>query len=527
MFLGKSRRHRRRTDPAKENLLVPRVASESSVSISAQVEAARTRAKGTAQREGQRPFDELLPEPDAPPPPPPTAAQPAPPPKAVASHLTDKAKSKADAPPADRAERDRSDDKSAESAKADGAKTDSGKTDGAKPASPDTDTSAQAKADSDSAGPASPDGDPGQAQHVVLGVPTASPSPVPVAVAIAPVVQNIPAANTAPDPADLTVGNVTAIESGKLAKTDLKPELLAVAAKATKADGGQAAAQATADAADASTDPDAPTVIADKPVLADPDGALPILADVKDAAAAKPADGTDTAAPATDARQAAPKADADPAQSTPQSADPSSASTAKPAGPSPVQSHPTADPGAIVVHPTDGSAGQSPNLTAAMPATQGPAAPATVAQQQVQAAAVPVPLNGLALEISARAKAGSNRFDIRLDPPELGRIDVQLHVSAHGQVTSHLIVDRPETLDLLRRDAPNLQRSLQDAGLTTGDNALQFSLRDQSFSGGNGGDNNSRPTAHVFIPETESVGTEIMARSYRRAGQGSGVDIRV
>jgi hypothetical protein len=31
----------------------------------------------------------------------------------------------------------------------------------------------------------------------------------------------------------------------------------------------------------------------------------------------------------------------------------------------------------------------------------------------------------------------------------------------------------------------------------------------------------------VFIPETESVGTEIMARSYRRAGQGSGVDIRV
>jgi hypothetical protein len=94
-------------------------------------------------------------------------------------------------------------------------------------------------------------------------------------------------------------------------------------------------------------------------------------------------------------------------------------------------------------------------------------------------------------------------------------------------VTSHLIVDRPETLDLLRRDAPNLERSLQDAGLTTGDNALQFSLRDQSFSGGNGGDNNSRPTAHVFIPETESVGTEIMARSYRRAGQGSGVDIRV
>jgi flagellar hook-length control protein FliK len=301
-----------------------------------------------------------------------------------------------------------------------------------------------------------------------------------------------------------------------------------VVAKATRADGqtaAQATTQATTDAAD--TDAQAPTVIADKPVLADPDGKLPILADVKDTAAAKPSDGTDTAAPAADAPQPAQKADADPAQSTAQSADPSSTGTAKPAGPSPVQSHPAADPGPMVVHPTDAVAGQNPNVTAAMPATQGPTAPVAVAQQQVQAAAVPVPVNGLALEISARAQAGSNRFEIRLDPPELGRIDVRLHVSAHGQVTSHLIVDRPETLDLLRRDAPNLERSLQDAGLTTGDNALQFSLRDQAFSGGNGGDNNNRPTAHVFIPETESVGAEIMARSYTRAGQGSGVDIRV
>ena len=86
---------------------------------------------------------------------------------------------------------------------------------------------------------------------------------------------------------------------------------------------------------------------------------------------------------------------------------------------------------------------------------------------------------GLAVEIAARAQAGRNRFEIRLDPPELGRIDVRLDVDRSGQVTSRLIVERAETLDLLRRDAPELERALQQAGLKTADNGLQFALRDQ------------------------------------------------
>ena len=43
-----------------------------------------------------------------------------------------------------------------------------------------------------------------------------------------------------------------------------------------------------------------------------------------------------------------------------------------------------------------------------------------------------------------------------------------------------MIADRKDTLDLLQRDASGLQRALQDAGLKTADNGLQFSLRDQS-----------------------------------------------
>ena len=107
--------------------------------------------------------------------------------------------------------------------------------------------------------------------------------------------------------------------------------------------------------------------------------------------------------------------------------------------------------------------------TASLPAPPPPTQPTSA-----------VPIAGLALEIAARVQSGRSRFEIRLDPPELGRIDVRLDVDRSGQVTSRLVVDKAETLDLLRRDAPELERALQQAGLKTGDNGLQFALRDQT-----------------------------------------------
>ncbi|MFC6740326.1 flagellar hook-length control protein FliK [Methylobacterium tardum] len=57
-------------------------------------------------------------------------------------------------------------------------------------------------------------------------------------------------------------------------------------------------------------------------------------------------------------------------------------------------------------------------------------------------------------------------FQIRLDPVELGRIDVKLEIDkARGTVTTHLVVDRPETLAMLQRDAGQLQQALSQAGL--------------------------------------------------------------
>jgi len=106
--------------------------------------------------------------------------------------------------------------------------------------------------------------------------------------------------------------------------------------------------------------------------------------------------------------------------------------------------------------------------------------PATAAQLTVTAATSDaVPLSGVAIEIAASAKSGKSRFEIRLDPADLGRIDVRIDVDRNGQVTSHLTVEKPETLSMLRQDAPQLQRALDDAGFKTDGGGLQFSLRDQ------------------------------------------------
>jgi flagellar hook-length control protein FliK len=146
------------------------------------------------------------------------------------------------------------------------------------------------------------------------------------------------------------------------------------------------------------------------------------------------------------------------------------------------------------------------------------------ASQRAESTDNTVPISGLAVEIVSRAHEGLRRFEIRLDPPELGRIDVRLDVDRGGNVTSRLTVERAETLDLLRRDAPQLERALQHAGLNT-EGGLQFSLRDQSFANR---DQTHQNATTFIVPDDEAAAAETARRGYGRfIGLGGGVDIRV
>jgi len=159
----------------------------------------------------------------------------------------------------------------------------------------------------------------------------------------------------------------------------------------------------------------------------------------------------------------------------------------------------------------------SPGGSAAAPAS----APAVAANL-----APAVPLAHLPVEIAAKAEHGKNRFEIRLDPPELGRIEVRLDIDRDGRVSSRLIVDRPETLDLLKRDAAQIERALQNAGLKTSEQGLQFSLRDQSLP--HRDDNAPNKGARLVLTENDTAPLEAMRNGYGRLfGLGGGIDIRV
>jgi len=118
-----------------------------------------------------------------------------------------------------------------------------------------------------------------------------------------------------------------------------------------------------------------------------------------------------------------------------------------------------------------------PTLTVNVQANAAPPGPASANTPHV-------PVGALAVHIATQANNGARRFEIRLDPPELGRIDVRLNVARDGQVTTHLVVERAETLELLQRDARQLERSLQDAGLNTSKENMEFSLKDQTLAQG-------------------------------------------
>jgi flagellar hook-length control protein FliK len=173
-------------------------------------------------------------------------------------------------------------------------------------------------------------------------------------------------------------------------------------------------------------------------------------------------------------------------------------------------------------------AGQIANAVQQPQAQSAATVPAAAQLSVTAATSAAVPLNGLALQIAVTAQSGKSRFEIRLDPAELGRIDVRIDVDRHGQLTSHLTVEKPETLAMLRQDAPQLQRALDNAGFKTGDGGLQFSLRDQSSSGQNSGNEAGRNAQRLIISEDDSVPAAVAGRTYgRMPGSGSGVDIRV
>lgn len=217
-----------------------------------------------------------------------------------------------------------------------------------------------------------------------------------------------------------------------------------------------------------------------------------------------------------------------------------STSASKPEAPAQAKEHASAKPAdhASIHSNTENSSRQQvmPQTTPVLPepvrALAGSINPVNLrAANEGAENAVQLNANAIGVEIASRAKEGMRRFDIRLDPPELGRIDVRLEVDNHGKASTRLIVERPETLDLLQRDARNLERALQSAGLQTEDGSLQFSLQDHGQNGlADAGSNEGYDRRDQYLAsaiddaEQAPPAVEAYARSVLARG---GVDIRI
>ncbi|MBL4786323.1 MAG: flagellar hook-length control protein FliK [Cohaesibacteraceae bacterium] len=105
-------------------------------------------------------------------------------------------------------------------------------------------------------------------------------------------------------------------------------------------------------------------------------------------------------------------------------------------------------------------------------------------QTQLSGKAIPASVrsaaeSSLVTNISRHIKNGLTRFEIRMDPPELGRVDVRVKIDSDGQMRTHMFIERSETMDFLMRDAKQLERMLGNTGLDLEKDGLTFSLMDE------------------------------------------------
>ena len=92
---------------------------------------------------------------------------------------------------------------------------------------------------------------------------------------------------------------------------------------------------------------------------------------------------------------------------------------------------------------------------------------------------------GLALEMRKSIEDGREHMRVRLDPKELGQLDVRLSFEKDGALRAIITASTSASNDLLRQELPTLVRNLSDAGVRMDEGSLRFEL--QSGSGGGSG----------------------------------------
>ena len=90
--------------------------------------------------------------------------------------------------------------------------------------------------------------------------------------------------------------------------------------------------------------------------------------------------------------------------------------------------------------------------------------------------ASPVAQIAPALVAFAHGPDGAQRLTLRLDPPELGQVQIRIDRPQDAPARVEITVQRQETLTLLLRDQPQLQSALNQAGVAQDGRSIIFHL---------------------------------------------------
>lgn len=206
------------------------------------------------------------------------------------------------------------------------------------------------------------------------------------------------------------------------------------------------------------------------------------------------------------------------------SADPSGV-TAAIAQTQPTSRAPAADTDPTALKPLDAASPAGPAA-----ATSTPDRPATVeaAQNPRPASLTQAVRDQVAVTIVRAFRDGTDLIKVQLSPPTLGRVDIRLDVAADGRVMATVAVDNQSTLELMQRDARNLERALEAAGLRTDSNSLSFGLRGDGGAGSRLADSGTGSNAGGR-PDTTLEGDSESASdgAWRGRSHSGALDMRV
>ena len=129
------------------------------------------------------------------------------------------------------------------------------------------------------------------------------------------------------------------------------------------------------------------------------------------------------------------------------------------------------------------AATQSATITVAVPASPvtptitpaSPAAPATPPVPTTTPHPTPVAQIAPALISLGHAPDGAQRLTMKLEPPDLGQVQVRIdRPTTDAPARVAITVEKAETLTLLLRDQPQLQRALDQAGVPSEGRSITF-----------------------------------------------------